>query len=206
MWQRLQPFAETPVFVTRLIVKVSGEVLEIGARTNFDEGDWGNDLLRNTTPPNDPRMFFVTFPLPTAILLKYILFIYVTKVWCVIVYNFEYINSKQQKYKKNYLWGNPRETFGPFDIICFKLSTPVEILLSEALAAFCASFLVTNLSPWASRRCTERTDLVVKFAEQCSHLNPCAPFSTEWLAMWRFKLHCWKNPEIRERKKIPYWK
>ena len=97
--------------------------------------------------------------------------------------------------KLRYLWGNPRETFGPFIIICCKFSGPFERFLSEALAAFCASFLVTSLSPWASLKWTDRTDLVVKFAEQCSHLNPWAPFSTEWLAMCRFKLHCWKNPK-----------
>ena len=183
IWHRLHPFA---LLAGSLLF---GEVVCVeGWEFNERTGERGKDLLRKTTPPKDPRMCLVTFPLPTAILVgKYVLNVefirYTIKdKWC-------------HYYKFQYLCGNPRETFGPFIIICWKFSGPFERFLSEALAAFCASFLVTSLSPWASLKWTDRTDLVVKFAEQCSHLNPWAPFSTEWLAMCRFKLHCWKNPK-----------
>ena len=64
MWHRLHPFALTTFFVTFfVIVRVSGELLVVGRA-----GDWGKDLLRNTTPPNEPRIFLVTLPLPTDIL------------------------------------------------------------------------------------------------------------------------------------------
>ena len=79
------------------------------------------------------------------------------------------------------LGGNPpRDTSGPFvTVFGFVLKTlPLEdgdVLSNTALRW--ASFLVNSLSPCASLKCTDKTDLVVKFAEQCSHLNPAAPFS-----------------------------
>ena len=74
----------------------------------------------------------------------------------------------------------PRDTNGPFvTVFGFVLKVfPLEegdVLSNEALRW--ASFLVKSLSPCASLKCTDKTDFVVKFAEQCSHLNPAAPFS-----------------------------
>ena len=49
-------------------MSVSGDVLD-GVRIEvLVGGDWRVDLLRKTTPPNEPRIFLVTLPLPTDIL------------------------------------------------------------------------------------------------------------------------------------------
>ena len=68
MPQRLQPFALTPVFVTLFRVTACCVELELEDRTELCEDDCGIDLLRNTTPPNEPRIVLVTLPLPTEIL------------------------------------------------------------------------------------------------------------------------------------------
>ena len=81
------------------------------------------------------------------------------------------------------LGGNPpRDTIGPFEtMLGFVLNTFTLVLLEgdglSNMPLLWASFLVKSLSPCASLKCTDKTDLVVKFAEQCSHLNPAAPFS-----------------------------
>ena len=60
------------------MVRVSGEVLEGVRGEELAEEDWRKGFCfgRNTTPPNEPRIFFVTLPLPTDILETRMNFIY----------------------------------------------------------------------------------------------------------------------------------
>ena len=63
IWHRLHPFA----LLAGSLLFGEFECVD-GWEFNERTGDRGKDLLRKTTPPKDPRMCLVTFPLPTAIL------------------------------------------------------------------------------------------------------------------------------------------